>query len=99
MDCAVISEGAGRNIQFFPKRQSRVKAMNALFEFLGYGFESMMSLGDSILDKDMIVNSAIGVAMGNAPEEIKAVADYVTGPYDQDGVAEAIYNLLFDGKK
>ena len=76
-----------------------MNAMNALFEFLGYGFESMMSLGDSALDADMIANSAIGVAMGNAPDEIKAVADYVTAPYDEDGVAQAIYTLLFDGQK
>ncbi|MBQ6234027.1 MAG: HAD hydrolase family protein [Clostridia bacterium] len=99
LGCAVMSAGAGKNIQFFPKRQSRVKAMNALFEFLGYGFESMMSLGDSALDADMIAKSAIGVAMGNAPDEIKAIADYVTAPYDEDGVAEAIYKFLFDGKK
>ena len=99
MGCAVMSAGAGKNIQFFPKRQSRVKAMNALFEYLGYGFESMMSLGDSALDKDMLINSAIGVAMGNAPDDVKAVADYVTGSYDQDGVAEAVYKFILDGKK
>ena len=99
MGCADISGGAGRDIQFFPKRQKRVEAMHALFTHLGYGFESMMSLGDSPLDADMISSAAIGVAMGNAPDNIKALADYVTAPYDQDGVAEAIYKFILDGKK
>ncbi len=96
MDCAVVSVSSGKNIQIFPKRQKRIDAMKALFDFLGYGFESMLSLGDSILDADMISNSAIGVAMGNAPDDIKALADYVTAPYDEDGVAQAIYKLILN---
>ena len=97
--CADMSAGAGKDIQFFPKRQKRVNAMNALFEYLGYGFESVMSLGDSALDADMISSAGIGVAMGNAPQEIRDQADYVSAPYDQDGVAEAIYKFIFDGDR
>ena len=58
-----------------------------------------MSLGDSALDADMISSAGIGVAMGNAPQEIRDQADYVSAPYDQDGVAEAIYKFIFDGDK
>ena len=97
--CADMSAGAGRDIQFFPKRQKRVEAMEALFKHLGYGFESVMSLGDSALDADMISRACIGVAMGNAPDDIKAQADYVTAPYDQDGVAEAVYKFILNGEK
>lgn len=89
-----ITDGAGADIQFFPKRQRRVDAMDALFSRLGYGYESVMSLGDSRLDQPMIENAAIGVAMGNAPEQVKAVADYVTAPFDHDGVADAIEKYL-----
>ena len=94
-----LSAGAGRDIQFFPRRQKRVEAMEALFKHLGYGFESVMSLGDSALDADMISRAGIGVAMGNAPDDIKAQADYVTAPYDQDGVAEAVYKFILNGEK
>lgn len=97
--CADMSAGAGRDIQFFPKRQKRVEAMEALFKHLGYGFESVMSLGDSALDADMISRAGIGVAMGNAPDDIKAQADYVTASYDQDGVAEAVYKFILNGEK
>lgn len=92
--CANISDGAGLNIQFFPKRQRRVDAVNALFARLGFGYESVMSLGDSRLDADMIEHAAIGVAMGNAAQCAKDVADYISAPYDQDGVAEAIEKFL-----
>ena len=89
-----ITEGAGKDIQFFQKKQKRVDAMNALFEHLGYGYESVMSIGDSQLDADMISRAAIGVAVGNAPDEVKAVADYVSAPYYEDGAAKAIEKFL-----
>lgn len=91
---ANISDGAGVNVQFFPKRQSRVDAVNALFKRLGFGYESVMSLGDSRLDADMIRHAAIGVAMGNAAQCAKDVADFISLPYDQDGVAVAIEKFL-----
>ncbi len=93
---ASITEGAGTDIQFFPKRQKRADAMDALFKRLGYGFENVMSLGDSLLDKRMIELAGIGVAMGNAPDSVKAVADYVTTPYYENGVAEAITRFLLN---
>jgi len=89
-----ITEGAGKDIQFFQKKQKRVDAVDALFAKLGYGYESVFSVGDSLLDGDMIKRAAIGVAVGNAPEAVKAVADYVSAPYYEDGAAEAIEKFL-----
>ena len=89
-----ITPGAGKDIQFFPKSQVRADAMDALFHKLGYGFESVMSVGDSLLDKPMIERAAIGVAMGNAPDDVKAAADYVSAPFDENGVAQAIEKFL-----
>ena len=91
-----VSDGAGKDIQVFPERQKRTNAMEALFRHLGYGYESVMSIGDSRMDMDMIRKAAIGVAMGNAHPEVKACADYICAPYDQDGVAEAIEKFLLD---
>lgn len=42
----------------------------------------------------MITRAAIGVAMGNAPDALKAKADYVAAPFYEDGVAEAIEKYL-----
>jgi hydroxymethylpyrimidine pyrophosphatase-like HAD family hydrolase len=37
----------------------------------------------------MLQYAGIGVAMGNANDDVKAAADYVTAPIDQDGLAKA----------
>jgi len=89
-----VSEGAGEDVQFFPKRQSRTAAMEALFAKLGYGFENVMCLGDSFLDKEMIERAGIGVAVANAPDDVKAVADYITAPFYEDGMAQAFEKFL-----
>lgn len=89
-----VTEGAGKDIQFFPKRLDKKKAMEALFERMGIGFENVMSIGDSAMDEPVIVQSAIGVAVGNAPDWLKAKADYVAAPFYEDGVAEAIERFL-----
>jgi Cof subfamily protein (haloacid dehalogenase superfamily) len=49
-----------------------------------------MAIGDSGNDRAMVAWAGIGVAMGNATDEVKQVADWVTGTVEQDGVAEAI---------
>lgn len=92
--CANVSDGAGKNIQFFAKRQRRVDAVDALFARLGYGYESVMSLGDTRLDADMIERAAIGVALGNAAQCAKDVADFIAPRYDEDGAAVAIEKFL-----
>ena len=53
-----------------------------------------MALGDSTLDAPAIEKSGIGVAMGNASDRVKQLADYVTASSDQDGVAQAIEKFL-----
>ncbi|WP_305116263.1 HAD hydrolase family protein [Acutalibacter muris] len=47
----------------------------------------------------MLRHARIGVAMGNAEPEVKAVADYVTTPVWEDGVKNALLHLgiLTDG--
>ena len=49
-----------------------------------------MACGDSPNDEEMIKLAEIGVVMGNASDEMKAKADYVTDSNREDGVAKAI---------
>ena len=55
-------------------------------------------MGDSVNDLDMLEYAGLGVAMGNASERIKAVADAVTESNDADGVAEAILKYVLKQK-
>ena len=54
-----------------------------------------MAIGDSHNDIPMLEAAGFKVVMGNAPEEVKAVADYVTATLENDGVAEAIEKFIF----
>ncbi len=51
-------------------------------------------IGDEINDVTMIESAACGVAMGNAIDAVKDVADYVTKGCDEDGVALALERML-----
>ena len=56
----------------------------------GWAREEIMAFGDSDNDLEMIRYAGIGVALGNAEDEVKAAADYVTADIDDDGVAKAL---------
>lgn len=51
--------------------------------------EEMMAIGDGGNDISMIQYAGIGVAMGNAGDEIKQAADFVTTSVDDDGIGHA----------
>lgn len=49
-----------------------------------------MAFGDNLNDLEMLKGVGIGVAMGNAEEETKAHADYVTDTNENDGIYKAL---------
>jgi len=69
---------------------SKAKGLEVLSERLNIRPDEIMACGDSPNDGAMLRYAGIGVAMGNAREEVKAQADFVAAPHDKDGVAEAI---------
>jgi len=54
----------------------------------------IIAIGDNYNDKGMIELAGTGVAMGNAPDEIKAVANYITDTNNHDGVAKALNHFF-----
>ena len=89
-----LTDPPGSLIQFFPKTLDRCAAIAALLKRIGISFGQVMSLGDEVMDIPAIRTAGLGVAMGNAPDRVKAEADYVTAPFDQDGVAQAIEKFI-----
>ena len=59
-------------------------------KLLGILPEEMMAFGDAQNDMDMIQYAGIGVAMGNAEECLKEIADYTTTDVDDNGVWNAL---------
>ena len=55
-----------------------------------------IGIGDSLNDTELIKTAAVGIAMGNASQEIKELADYITTDVDKDGIYNAFkkYNII-----
>ncbi len=51
-------------------------------------------MGDSYNDVEMLRSAGLGVAMANAPAEVRAAADRVCGHHDEDGVARFLAELF-----
>ncbi|MCW3092896.1 MAG: family phosphatase [Ferruginibacter sp.] len=69
---------------------SKANAIAFLLNQYGLHKGEIIAIGDNYNDKGMIEFAGIGVAMGNAPDEIKRVADHVTDTNNNDGVAKAL---------
>jgi hypothetical protein len=72
----------------------KAKALKTVFEKKGFVKEDMIAFGDAENDSTMLKLAGIGVAMGNATEELKAIADDVTLSLDEDGIAVALEKYL-----
>ena len=59
-------------------------------EVCGFGTESIIAFGDDFADIGMLELCGLGVAMGNAIDEVKNRADIVIGSNDTDGIANYI---------
>lgn len=61
-----------------------------VMNYYGLTMAEAMAFGDGGNDLPMVRDAAVGVAMGNACDELKAVADYITSSVDEDGVSRAL---------
>jgi Cof subfamily protein (haloacid dehalogenase superfamily) len=82
------------NIELGGATTSKATALKALAELLGLSHDNIMSFGDSTNDAEMLEAAQVAVAMGNAVEELKEMADVVTRSNAEDGVAYALDQLL-----
>ncbi len=73
-----------------PFGTSKAVGVEAMIRHLGIERSETLSFGDGGNDIPMFRATGLGVAMGNASEEVKAVADYVTSDADADGIVSAL---------
>lgn len=66
------------------------KGVELMATAMGLGLDEIMAFGDGGNDIDMIRTAGIGIAMGNAFDELKAVADEVTTSVDDNGIGLAL---------
>lgn len=69
---------------------SKGNALKALAESWGIAPEGIIAIGNYYNDLDMLQYAGIGIAMGNAPDDVKKSADFVTATNNEDGVHLAL---------
>lgn len=81
----VISEG-----------QSKVKGIERVGQCYGFDLSEVIAFGDSDNDIEMLSQVGIGVAMGNASQQVKENARYTTADNNDDGISKALahYGLI-----
>jgi Cof subfamily protein (haloacid dehalogenase superfamily) len=70
------------------KDATKSKALAELARIWGIAQSEIVAFGDDLNDIDMLSYAGFGVAMGNALDEVKAVADYICDTNENDGVAK-----------
>ena len=73
-----------------PKGQSKKVGVDVFCEYFDIDLSETMAFGDGGNDIEMLTHVQIGVAMGNANPEVKAIADLVTDDVDNDGIWNAL---------
>lgn len=88
---------------FTPERVSllithvRATKQHGIFEvakILGIETHEIIGIGDGYNDFPLLMACGLKVAIGNAIEDLKAIADYVAPPVDEDGVADVINRFV-----
>lgn len=87
--CTVIDR-EGDLLELVVRGCSKETGIRAVMEQTGTDFADSYAIGDSSNDLPMLQCVAHSIAMGNAPEHVKRIAEYVTAPIDRDGLAKAL---------
>ena len=72
-----------------PLNYNKAKGIEALINYLGIKKEEVIAIGDGHNDAEMIKYAGLGIAMGNAIDKCKKVADYITSDIDDNGIYNA----------
>ncbi|HEL9633949.1 TPA: HAD family phosphatase [Streptococcus suis] len=77
-------------LEILPNGASKASGLKKLADRLGILPEEIMAMGDANNDLEMIEFAGLGIAMGNANEQVKAISQDITDTNENNGVAKAI---------
>lgn len=80
----------GGYFEIMPRGFSKASAMDFVAGALGISLEETVAIGDSSNDIPMIERAQVGIAMGNATEDVKKAADYVSTDINDNGIENAL---------
>jgi Cof subfamily protein (haloacid dehalogenase superfamily) len=91
---ATLVQSMPQLLEILPPGASKGDGLRRLLAGEGIDPRHVLALGDAENDIEMLQLAGIGVAMGNAPQDVKDAADYVTASNDEDGVALAVERFV-----
>ncbi|WP_391558187.1 Cof-type HAD-IIB family hydrolase [Robertmurraya sp.] len=86
-------------LEFTALNVTKGTSLHQLTQKLGIKAEEVIAIGDSYNDITMIEFAGLGVAMGNAPDAIKEIANHVTETNNNDGVAKVVEDFILSKVK
>ncbi len=92
-----VSKMGGKNsCEMTPFGHTKAEGIKRVLDYYHADETDTFAFGDDLNDREMIALAGVGVAMGNGKDAVKAIADFVTAPVDQDGIYLAFerYGLL-----
>ncbi len=84
-----------KSSDLFKKTQSKARGIKFLSHFLNIDICDTVCFGDGLNDVEMLDIVGLSVAMGNAKEEVKKHADFITTSYQEEGIYEALKHFGF----
>lgn len=81
-------------LEFMNKKVNKGVGVELLAKHLNIKQEEIITMGDAGNDLHMIEYAGMGIAMGNATNDIKTIANYITESNNEDGVAKAIEKFV-----
>lgn len=80
--------------EFTAKGIDKAKALDTVLIPMGYQKEEMIAFGDGHNDASMVKYAGTGVAMENAVQDLKDIADEITLSNEEDGIAVSLYKYM-----
>lgn len=83
------------NLEASPLNVTKASGLKELCKLLNIDIADTVAIGDAPNDTEILKTAGYAVAMGNALDEIKEIADFVTADNDHDGVAVVINKIFY----
>lgn len=93
-DCHLIRWSDGMSFDIAKKGVSKIHGIQKIIERLGISMEEVAAIGDGWNDVEMLDSVGLGIAMGNAKPETKAVANHITDHILEEGLPKAVDYIL-----
>lgn len=96
IDSIEVMSSTIRNFETMNKGITKGRAVERLASYYNISPEEIIGIGNNENDMPMLRYAGLGVAMGNAEEELKIMADYIAPTNDEDGVAAVIEKFVLN---